>query len=134
MLVEEIPVALKLLVVHFRDEPDMRACSGKCSSNGRLVLTLAEVQVLPRREESAHRRADEQYRALFALHSSGFVALVLRAEVPWLAVIWVDDREVESESWCQMSISSAFDILRDPRRGVDIGNDVLVAVPDLAPV
>ena len=94
MFMQEVPVALELLVVHFGYELHVLACSFERNGNSLFVLALAEVQVLPRRELGTHRRSYEKDRLLLALHSSRLVALFFLAEIPWLAVFWIDDGEV----------------------------------------
>ena len=71
---------------------------------------------------------------MLALHSSGLVARLFLVEISRLAVFRVDDGEVEGKPWREVAVSTALDILRDPRRGVDFGNEVRVAFPDPAAV
>ena len=109
MLVQEIPIPFDLVVVELGDEFHMDTSACECSPHCRLIGALAVVEALPCGELRAHGRSDEKHGLLFSDETPRLLALVSAAEVPRLAVVLIDDGEVENKSRGHVSVSSSLE-------------------------
>ena len=83
------------------------------------------VEMLPGRESSAHRRADEQVRSLLAENLAGLLALGPDVEVPGLAVVGVVHNDVEGEAGREELAFGPPDFRSDSRRRIELRDDRL---------
>ena len=111
---KEVSVCFNLVVVELSNELHVDACTSHRTFHSSLVLTLAVVQVLPRRELRTHGGAYQKDRFLFAEKPACFLTLVAAAEVPGLAAVRIDDRQVKGEPRCKLPVPPLLDLLRDP--------------------
>ena len=121
MLVEKVPVSCHLFVIQFGHELHMCTCRQVCPPHSRSVVAPTVVEPLPRGELGTHGRSYQQDWTLFFLHASCLVPFLLDVEVPWLAVVRVDDGKIQRESRCEISVSALLELLRHAGRGVDLG-------------
>ena len=98
MLVQEVSPSLVLLIVQTDHELDMGNSLTLGLSQRLDVRRPSLVESLPCTEVNTHRAANQHVGPLFPDDSARSVSLRGLAEVPWLPVSWIADREIEGES------------------------------------